>query len=109
MKSHDSQLAHSPTHHDAEGVPTTKEAASQHWNERGEEPSAVLAPAPVPPTLDPPAPEEEREEARLERLGRERPKIFKTAWAEIAFAYSIVASMMMSVCYVMSQSLPPGK
>ena len=40
---------------------------------------------------------EESEAARLERIGRERPVQFKTIWAEIAFAYSIVASEIMAV------------
>ena len=37
------------------------------------------------------------EEARLERLGRQRPAKFKSVWAEIAFCYSILASQIMAV------------
>lgn len=39
----------------------------------------------------------ESEEVRLERLGRARPSKFKTVWAEVAFCYSIVASVFMAV------------
>lgn len=41
--------------------------------------------------------ESETEEARVERLGRERPAIFKSLWAEIFFCYSILASQFMAV------------
>ena len=34
---------------------------------------------------------------RIERLGRERPTQFRSIWAEVAFCYSIVASMIMAV------------
>ena len=39
----------------------------------------------------------EEEKARIERLGRERPANFKSIWSEVAFCYSIVASMIMAV------------
>ena len=41
--------------------------------------------------------EVETEEARIERLGRERPAIFKSLGAEILFCYSILASQFMAV------------
>lgn len=37
------------------------------------------------------------EKARLDQLGRERPAKFKSIWAEVAFCYSIIASMIMAV------------
>jgi len=40
---------------------------------------------------------EESEGDRIERLGRERPQIFKSLWAEIGFCYSILASQIMAV------------
>lgn len=40
---------------------------------------------------------EESESDRVERLGRERPQIFKSLWAEIGFCYSILASQIMAV------------
>jgi hypothetical protein len=40
---------------------------------------------------------EETHEARIERLGRQRPEQFKTLWAEIGFVFSIVMSHVMSV------------
>ena len=39
----------------------------------------------------------ETEEARIERLGRQRPAKFKSLWAEIFFCYSILASQFMAV------------
>ena len=39
----------------------------------------------------------ETEQARIERLGRERPAKFKSAGAELAFCYSIIASQFMAV------------
>lgn len=41
--------------------------------------------------------ESETEQARIERLGRERPAKFKSMWAEIFFCYSILASQFMAV------------
>ena len=40
----------------------------------------------------------EPEQARIERLGRERPAKFKSLGAELAFCYSIIASQFMAVC-----------
>lgn len=45
----------------------------------------------------------ESENARIERLGRQRPEKFKSIWAEFMFCYSILASMFMAVS---SQHLP---
>jgi len=42
---------------------------------------------------------EESEEARIERLGRERPAKFKSVGAELAFCYAILASQFMAVCH----------
>lgn len=36
-------------------------------------------------------------EARIERLGRQRPSKFKTIWTEIGFCFSLLASMVMAV------------
>lgn len=33
----------------------------------------------------------------LEKLGRQRPEAFRTAFAEIAFCFSLLASMFMAV------------
>ena len=41
--------------------------------------------------------EAESEDARIERLGRERPAKFKTIWAELGFCYSILASQFTAV------------
>lgn len=45
---------------------------------------------------------DEAETARIQRLGRERPRIFKSLWAEIGFCYSILASMFMAVSNLFS-------
>jgi hypothetical protein len=36
-------------------------------------------------------------EADIEKLGRQRPDVFKTAFAEIGFCFSVLASMFMAV------------
>lgn len=41
----------------------------------------------------------------IEALGRQRPPIFKTIWAELGFCVSLVGSMLMAVCYTSSR--PP--
>jgi hypothetical protein len=40
---------------------------------------------------------EESLEARLERLGRQRPEVFSSVWAEIGFVFSISMSQVLSV------------
>lgn len=40
---------------------------------------------------------EESDEARIERLGRQRPEKFKTLWSEIGFVFSVVMSQVMTV------------
>jgi hypothetical protein len=45
---------------------------------------------------------EESPEARIERLGRQRPEKFKTIWAEIGFVFSIVMSQVMTVSFYFS-------
>ncbi len=40
---------------------------------------------------------EESLEARLERLGRQRPEVFGSLWAEIGFVFSISMSQVLSV------------
>ncbi len=42
-------------------------------------------------------PVEESLEARLERLGRQRPEVFSSVWAEIGFVFSISMSQVLSV------------
>ena len=65
---------------------------------------SVQVPLPDPPNKNEhlPAPGEEEviesEQARIERLGRERPAKFKSLGAELAFCYSIIASQFMAVC-----------
>ncbi|KAL6721527.1 hypothetical protein ACLMJK_000631 [Lecanora helva] len=44
--------------------------------------------------------EQESEQARVERLGRERPAKFKSLGAELAFCYSIIASQMLAEYFV---------
>ena len=39
----------------------------------------------------------ESDRARIERLGREKPEVFKSLWAEVGFCYSILASQFMAV------------
>lgn len=41
---------------------------------------------------------EETEEARLQRLGRERPAVFKSRLAEIGFVFSIAMCQVLTVC-----------
>lgn len=48
------------------------------------------------PGIDPPA-VEESVDARLERLGRQRPEVFESIWAEIGFVFSISMSQVLSV------------
>lgn len=43
--------------------------------------------------------EEESLEARIERLGRERPEQFKSFWAECVFVFSIAMSQVLSVSH----------
>ena len=40
---------------------------------------------------------EESIEARIERLGRQRPDKFTTLWTEVGFCSSLLASMLMAV------------
>lgn len=49
---------------------------------------------------------EESEEERIERLGRERPAMFKSLGAELAFCYAILASQFMSVCGSFTMAIP---
>jgi hypothetical protein len=35
----------------------------------------------------------------IERLGRERPEVFKSRWSEIGFVFSICMSQLLTVCY----------
>lgn len=43
---------------------------------------------------------EESMEARIERLGRERPPAFKSVWHEVAFAFSIYMSQVLTEYFV---------
>ena len=43
---------------------------------------------------------EESLQARVERLGRERPPTFKTAWSETAFVFSITMSQLLTEFFV---------
>jgi hypothetical protein len=43
------------------------------------------------------SPVEESFEARIERLGRQRPEVFGSLWAEIGFVFSISMSQVLSV------------
>jgi hypothetical protein len=40
---------------------------------------------------------EESTEARIERLGRQRPEVFGSIWAEIGFVFSISMSQVLTV------------
>ena len=44
--------------------------------------------------------DEESMDARIERLGRERPAIFKSLWAELAFVFSIYMSQILTEYFV---------
>jgi MFS family permease len=44
--------------------------------------------------------EEESLEARIERLGRERPAGFPTLWAELAFVFSVLMSQIMTEYFI---------
>jgi hypothetical protein len=41
----------------------------------------------------------------IERMGRQRPDIFKTWWAEVGFCFAILGSMLSAV----TQSYPPTR
>ena len=41
-------------------------------------------------------------EADIERLGRQRPDAFRTLYAEVAFCFSLLASMFMAVSGLLS-------
>jgi hypothetical protein len=43
---------------------------------------------------------EESIESRLERLGRQRPEVFESIWAEIGFVFSISMSQVLSVSFL---------
>ncbi|KAK8156329.1 major facilitator superfamily domain-containing protein [Phyllosticta citrichinensis] len=43
---------------------------------------------------------EESTEARLERLGRQRPEVFRSKWAEIGFIYSVTMSQLLTEYFV---------
>lgn len=66
-----------------------------------DEPSALSKPMPLKMKDnnegDAPAIEESTE-ARLERLGRQRPEVFGSIWAEIVFVFSISMSQVLTVC-----------
>lgn len=51
---------------------------------------------------------EESTQARIERLGRQRPVKFRTVWTEIGFCFSLLASMVMAVRSVLDpiQTIP---
>jgi hypothetical protein len=36
---------------------------------------------------------------QVEMLGRQRPEVFKTIWHELGFCFSLLASMLMAVCF----------
>lgn len=44
--------------------------------------------------------DEESMEARIERMGRERPPNFKTIWSELAFVFSIIMSQILTEYFV---------
>lgn len=46
--------------------------------------------------------EEESEQARVERLGRMRPEIFRGLWDEFGFCFSVVMSQALTVRRVMA-------
>lgn len=48
---------------------------------------------------------EESAQARIERLGRERPKIFSSLWAEIGFVFSIIMSQILAVRLLTSKTV----
>lgn len=37
-------------------------------------------------------------QTQVEKLGRQRPEVFKTMWHELGFCFSLLASMLMAVC-----------
>lgn len=47
---------------------------------------------------------EESAEARLERLGRQRPEVFDSTWSEIGFVFSISMCQVLSVCSPLGKS-----
>ena len=50
---------------------------------------------------------EESTEARLERLGRQRPDVFASIWSEIGFVFSISMSQILSVSFSFNVLSPP--
>ncbi|KAI9743438.1 MAG: hypothetical protein M1835_002901, partial [Candelina submexicana] len=58
--------------------------------------------APVPTAVDKQqdVAESETADARIERLGRERPEVFKSTWAELGFCFSICMSQILDEYFV---------
>ncbi len=44
-------------------------------------------------------------QAQVEKLGRQRPEVFKTFWHELGFCFSLLASMLMAVCDPASRNM----
>lgn len=60
-----------------------------------------MDPDPKCPAVDNPAmAEEESEQARIERLGRERPERLDSLWTEIGFCFSVVMSQLLTEYFV---------
>lgn len=36
----------------------------------------------------------------VEKLGRQRPEVFKSIWAELGFGFSVFCSMLMAVSFI---------
>ena len=93
-----SNLTNSPNSHDMVLDHVNEAALAAAYQEEITSPSTLGAQKKETqqPGIDSPAIEESAE-ARLERLGRQRPEVFDSIWAEIGFVFSISMSQVLSV------------
>jgi MFS family permease len=82
------QKIRTPSRHDHSEPIIAKEDAISPVDENTDPPSKPKA---AEPAVDEPV------EARIERLGRERPKIFRTIWSEMGFVFSVSMSQILAV------------
>jgi hypothetical protein len=75
-------------------MPVSAVRNGPRMNETGE-PESVVASENNMSELE--APVEETLEARIDRLGRQRPEVFGSVWAEVGFVFSICMAQVLTV------------
>ena len=73
-----------------------------------EKASGTPAPASAPQSRSASVPARDTEaqpEMDIETLGRQRPAVFATIWAELGFCFSLISSMLMAVIIPLSPQL----